>query len=114
MPFDFGSISKKILIEVDGAQHFTQISNWEHPENVQMKDIEKIQYCIKEGFSIIHINQLDIWKDSYDWKKTLTSEIMRLEGIDPQCSFISLKSIYESHICKLDNTINYTIINPTT
>jgi hypothetical protein len=114
MPFDFGSISKKILIEVDGAQHFTQISNWEHPENVQMKDIEKIQYCIKEGFSIIHINQLDIWKDSYVWKKTLTSEIMRLEGIDPQCSFISLKSIYESHISKLDNTINYTIINPTT
>ena len=114
MPFDFGSISKKILIEVDGEQHFIQISNWEAPENVQVKDIEKIKYCVKEGFSIIHINQLDIWKDAYDWKEVIQNEIRRLDGIEPQCSFISSKSIYESHISKLDNTIYYTIINPTT
>ena len=114
MPFDFGSVSKKILIEVDGAQHFTQISNWDAPENVQVKDIEKIQYCLKEGFSIIHINQLDIWKDTYDWKKVLQNEIQRLDVLDPQCSFISSLSIYESHISKLCDTIRYTINHPTT
>jgi very-short-patch-repair endonuclease len=113
MPFDFGSISKKILIEVDGAQHFTQISNWEHPENVQMKDIEKIKYCIKEGFSIIHINQLDIWNNVYDWKNIIQREIERLCEKEPQCSFISSKSIFDSHILKLD-MIHYTVINPTT
>ena len=114
MPFDFGSISKKILIEVDGQQHFTQISNWDAPENVQVKDIEKIKYCVKEGFSIIHINQLDIWKETYDWKEVIQNEIRRLEELEPQCSFISSKSMYEPHISKLDNTIRYTIINPTT
>jgi hypothetical protein len=114
MPFDFGSISKKILIEVDGQQHFTQISNWDAPENVQVKDIEKIKYCVKEGFSIIHINQLDIWKEAYDWKEVIQNEIRRLEELEPQCSFISSKSMYESHISNLDNTIRYTIINPTT
>jgi len=113
MPFDFGSISKKILIEVDGSQHFTQISNWDSPESVQVKDIEKINHCIKDGFSIIHINQLDIWNDSYDWKKVLQTEIERLHEKEPQCCFISSTPIYESHISKLDYTINYTSIKPT-
>ena len=113
MPFDFGSISKKILIEVDGAQHFTQISNWDAPENVQAKDIEKIQYCIKEEFSIIHINQLDIWNNVYDWKKVIEMEMERLHEKEPQCSFISSKPIYESHILRLDSTVRYTILHPT-
>jgi len=114
MPFDFGSISKKILIEVDGAQHFTQISNWDGPECIQIKDIEKIKYCINEGFSIIHINQLDIWNNVYDWKNIIQCEIERLYKKEPQCSFISSKLLYESHISKLDNTIHYTVINPIT
>ena len=112
MPFDFGSISKKILIEVDGGQHFTQVSNWDAPESVQEKDIEKINYCIKEGFSIIHINQLDIWKNVYDWKEVIENEIETLKELEPQCRFISSTPIYESHISKLDSTIRYKIINP--
>ena len=114
MPFDFGSISKKILIEVDGGQHFTQVSNWDAPESVQKKDIEKIIYCIKEGFSIIHINQLDIWKNVYDWKEVIENEIYLLENQEPQCSFISSTPIYDSHISKLDSTIRYKLINPVT
>jgi len=113
MPFDFGSISKKILIEVDGAQHFTQISNWNTPESVQVKDIEKIHYSMKEGFSIIHISQTDIWNNTYDWKKVLQTAIEKLQEKEPQCIFISSKSIYETHISKLDHTICYMIINPT-
>ena len=104
MPFDFGSISKKILIEVDGAQHFTQISNWDSPESVQVKDIEKINHCIHQGYSIIHINQLDIWNDSYDWKKILQTEIERLEISTPECCFISSNTIYDMHLSKI-NTI---------
>ena len=112
MPFDFGSISKKIIIEVDGGQHFTQVSNWDAPESVQKKDIEKINYCIKEGFSIIHINQIDIWKNVYDWKEVIENEIYLLENQEPQCRFISSTPIYDSHISKLDSTIRYKIINP--
>jgi hypothetical protein len=114
MPFDFGSISKKVLIEVDGAQHFVQISNWIGPDSVQIKDIEKINYSIKEGFSIIHINQLDIWNNVYDWKKILQDQIQQLDGQEPQCLFISSNSVYDSHISKLSDIINYTVINPTT
>ena len=110
MPFDFGC--NKILIEVDGAQHFTQVSNWNSPESVQAKDIEKITKSIQEGYSIIHIYQVDIWSDKYDWKDVLEREIKRLSNAEPQCSFISQGPIYETHILKLDSSIKYTILHP--
>ena len=101
MPFDFVSLSKKMMIEVDGAQHFTQVSNWSSPESVQVKDIEKIQKCVREGFSIIHIHQVDIWNDTYDWKTVLRREIKYLSELTPQCRMISRNPVYHSHISKL-------------
>lgn len=68
MPFDFGLTDKKILIELDGEQHFNQVSNWDSPESVQSKDIEKIKNSIQSGYSIIHIYQKEVWNDIYDWK----------------------------------------------
>jgi very-short-patch-repair endonuclease len=111
MPFDFGC--NKILIELDGAQHFTQVSNWDSPETVQAKDIEKITKSVREGFSIIHIYQVDIWADKYDWKDVLEREIKRLSEAEAQCSFISQGQIYETHISKLDTSIKYTTQHPT-
>ena len=78
------------------------------------KTIEKIEYCIKEGFSIIHISQTDIWSNTYDWKRILQNEIERLDKLEPQCRFISSNSIYKSHISKLSNVVNYTVFHPTT
>jgi very-short-patch-repair endonuclease len=95
MPFDFGI--GKILIELDGEQHFTQISNWDTPKNVQVKDKEKIQKCMEQGYSIIHISQLDVWFDYYDWKKVLQEEISLLQHQPPTCVFISSENIYENH-----------------
>jgi len=48
------------------------------------------------------------------WKKVLQNEIQKLDGSEPQCSFISSKPLYESHISKLSDAIHYTIIHPTT
>ena len=110
MPFDFGSIKKKVLIEVDGAQHFGQVSNWDAPEAVQVKDVEKIHLSIKNGFRIIHIGQEDIWKDAYDWKSMLLSQ---METSEPQCIFIQRGALYQNHISQLDHTINYKIQGPT-
>jgi len=101
MPFDFGV--GKILIELDGEQHFVQISNWDAPENVQAKDIEKIQKCIVEGYSIIHISQLDVWFDKYDWKKVLQEEIALLTDSPSTCVFISSTDCYGMHCAGLEN-----------
>jgi very-short-patch-repair endonuclease len=75
MPFDFGLTDRKILIELDGEQHFSQVSNWDSPESVQSKDVEKINTSIENGYSIIHIYQKEVWNDLYDWKDVLTKAI---------------------------------------
>jgi very-short-patch-repair endonuclease len=113
MPIDFGSMEKKIMIEVDGVQHFTQVSNWNTPDEVQEKDVEKILACIKNGYHIIHISQEDIWNDVYDWKQVLQMEMKELqENEDPQCIFISKNNIYEEHLSKLDGSIAYKMVQP--
>jgi very-short-patch-repair endonuclease len=112
MPFDFGIEEHKILIELDGEQHFSQVSNWNTPEEVQTKDVEKIKRCIHEGYYIIHLCQEDVWKNKYDWKKYLLEEIEQLKTSEPKCVFIQKESIYKKHIEKLENSVMYTITNP--
>lgn len=112
MPFDFGLLDKKILIELDGEQHFKQISNWDSPENVQEKDMEKIKYSIQQGYSIIHIYQVDVWKDNYDWKTILQNAITSLQDNKKSIIFISTGDKYNSYIKQLEN-VYYEYIHPT-
>ena len=108
MPFDFGIQDTKLLIELDGRQHFQQISNWESPEVVQAKDIEKICFAIKNGYSIIHIYQDEVWNDKYDWKTILKENMELLIATEnPQVLFISKADVYATHIEKLDAEIIY-------
>ena len=113
MPFDFGCNIKKILIEVDGEQHFNQISNWDSPGIVQNKDVEKIIYSIQNDYSIIHIYQPDIWKNKYEWKKILLQTIQQLtESTNRKVIFISSIDNYRTHISKLPKEIRYDEIHP--
>jgi very-short-patch-repair endonuclease len=113
MPFDFELVDKKILIELDGNQHFIQVSNWDSPESVQTKDIEKINYCFVNNYSLIHIYQEEIWNNKYDWKDVLAKCISYLEKkSEPIIMFISCCNKYTSHIQQLNNNIKYLIVNP--
>jgi very-short-patch-repair endonuclease len=113
MPIDFGLVDKKLFIELDGIQHFTQVSNWDAPENVQSKDVEKIKYCLQKGYSMIHIFQKDVWNDVYDWKTVLSNIIEEVSKTDtPSLVFISSNNIYKQHILQLGADINYRVIHP--
>jgi very-short-patch-repair endonuclease len=112
MPFDF--MVGDVLIELDGEQHFTQVSNWDTPESVQVKDVEKIQKAIDEGYSVIHLYQMDVWNDTYDWKKILHDLIEELQEAPPQCVFLekSTTNKYDTHILKVGDTIQCTLKHP--
>jgi len=98
MPFDVMRKDHPILIELDGNQHFTQISNWGTPESVQKKDVEKVQKSIQNGYSIIHLPQEDVWYDRYDWKRALREIMASLETANPQCVFLCSDAIvYDTH-----------------
>jgi hypothetical protein len=78
-----------------------------------LKRLLQVLTSIKNGYSIIHIYQKEVWNDTYDWKQVLRRVINYLENQQSCLSvFISCETKYVSHIEKLDSSINYKIVNP--
>ena len=78
LPFDFVIEDKKIIIELDGPQHFIQVSNWSSYENTHNNDLFKINCANENGFSVIRILQKDVYKNKYDWLNELISNIEKV------------------------------------
>ena len=96
LPFDFGIIIFNLIIEIDGIQHFKQVSNWKSPELTQQRDIYKMKQAIKNNYSIIRISQEDIWYDKYNWQKEITEYIKKYDT--PQVIYLSKnKDLYNEH-----------------
>lgn len=91
LPFDFLIRSKKCIIELDGLQHFKQVSNWQSPEINQEKDKFKMENAFKNGYRIIRLLQNDVFKDTFDWKSELNNAINTTE----KCIFICKNNEYE-------------------
>jgi hypothetical protein len=69
LSYDFNIISKKVIIELDGNQHFIDIPSWKSKSNkVRNRDKLKMDYAIHNGYHIIRVIQEDIWYDRYDWR----------------------------------------------
>lgn len=75
LPFDFCIPEYKIIIEIDGLQHFKQISNWRTPDEQHNIDIYKQKCANENNYSIIRILQIDIYHDKYDWKNEIIKNI---------------------------------------
>jgi very-short-patch-repair endonuclease len=60
--FDFVIESLKIIIELDREQHFSQVSNWQSPQDTQTRDIYKMRQALKNDYSIIIILQTDVFR----------------------------------------------------
>jgi very-short-patch-repair endonuclease len=82
LPFDFCIPELKIIIELDGPQHFKQISNWSTPEEQFENDIFKQKCANDNGYSVIRILQEDVFNDNYDWLKELSETIEELKHGD--------------------------------
>ena len=75
LPFDFCIPEHKIIIELDGPQHFKQISNWSTPEEQFKNDKYKEQCANDKNYSVIRILQEDVLNNTYDWLKELSETI---------------------------------------
>lgn len=78
LPFDFWVEDTSILIELDGEQHFRQVSNWDTPEEVQIRDHLKVSKALENGFSIIRLLWTDVYYDKNDWLDNLVNIIWGL------------------------------------
>jgi len=80
LPFDFLLEEFKLFIELDGAQHFEQVSNWKSPEETQIVDKFKMECALENGYSIIRIKQDDVWNNKIDWKEILLNNIKQYDS----------------------------------
>jgi len=79
LPFDFCILEHKIIIELDGQQHFKQVSNWSSPEEQFKNDKYKEKCANNNGYSIVRILQEDVFNDKYDWKPELINNIEKIK-----------------------------------
>jgi very-short-patch-repair endonuclease len=104
LPFDFMLQDFSIIIELDGIQHFEQVSNWKSPECRQNIDTFKMTCAIKQGISIIRILQEDVFLNKYDWKNELTHTIEYLRTVsEPKIIYMCKKNEYDVYIEKMKN-----------
>lgn len=96
LPFDFAFDEIKLIVEVDGEQHFRQVRDWQDPNVIIKRDRFKMKKALKKGYSVIRITQRDIFYDKKDWKNKLINSIK--EYSEPCVTFIGCQEKYNSHI----------------
>lgn len=106
LPFDFVILEYKIIIELDGPQHFRQISNWQSPEINLKMDIYKMNCANKNNFSIIRILQEDVYYNKYDWLKEIIQCINKLINNNfVQNIFMCKKYEYDLHLSNMAQAV---------
>jgi very-short-patch-repair endonuclease len=78
LPFDLVIEERKIILEIDGEQHWKQVAKWKTPEHNRARDIYKMKCANENGFSIIRILQEDVFKDKYNWQSELCENIEKI------------------------------------
>lgn len=86
--YDF--VIKNIIIELDGPQHFRQVSNWISPKENKINDDLKNKLAHENGYRMIRICQEIVLNDLEYWKSQLK------DSIDQTCALIKIGKIYLS------------------
>ena len=89
LPFDFVLLDEKIIIELDGIQHFKQVSNWLSLDIQHERDIYKMKCANKNGYSVIRIFQEDVYNNTILWKDLLLNHIIINKNIINRYNFLS-------------------------
>jgi very-short-patch-repair endonuclease len=77
--YDFFIKEYKLLIELDGLQHFKQVWNWQSPEENKMNDEFKNKLALENDCSIIRISQEIVFCDLEDWDTQLKQVIKKYD-----------------------------------
>ena len=82
LPFDFLLEEQKVLVEVDGRQHFKEMSHWKNDiQNRQERDVYKMTCAIEQGYRIVRIFQEDVFYNNINWKIQLQEAITSNEQV---------------------------------
>jgi hypothetical protein len=97
--FDFTIEHLKIIIELDGRQHFEDTSNWD-PAHITLKtDITKMKAAIENGYTIIRLIQEDVLFDNIEWQMILKENIK----LRSKPSIVFIGELYQRHQSEMNN-----------
>jgi very-short-patch-repair endonuclease len=102
LPFDFCIEILRLIIEIDGRQHFEQVGNWTSCKLTLKRDIFKMKQALLNGYSILRISQEDIWRDRFDWK-TACKEHIKLHPTPSVFYLAKDLHLYDKHKKKMEN-----------
>ncbi len=108
LPFDFAIHECKVIIELDGDQHFEEVAIWKNnPEEQFRRDLYKMAMANRNGYSVIRVYQPDVHHDSIDWIGRIilaikdiirTKPVLDIGGSLPSYFISSDPSKYESFL----------------
>tara|TARA_Y100000739_G_C20574860_1_gene449707 strand:+ start:320 stop:1144 length:825 start_codon:yes stop_codon:yes gene_type:complete len=67
----------KIIVEIDGRQHYKQVSNWDSPLHNQIRDYIKEKLATNEEINIYRIKQEYVLSDKNDWQNKFERFVTR-------------------------------------
>jgi hypothetical protein len=91
--FDFMIPELKLIIELDGKQHFVQVRNWLCPEQQIRRDVWKMIRANSQGYKVIRVLQDDVYRNNMQWLE----DNMRSELIDRDTNMF-IGECYDNHI----------------
>jgi hypothetical protein len=97
---DFCIPSLKLVIELDGSQHFKQVGIYMAPENAIQIDIQKMKGAIELGYRIIRISQHDVYMSSFRGDNVWTTQSLldAIENPSDTVQYISRDpKLYDEH-----------------
>ena len=77
LPFDFYIEELKLIIELDGPQHFKQVGKWKDPKITLENDIYKMTSALENQISMIRILQDDIYYNKNNWDSFLIKNTVK-------------------------------------
>ncbi len=97
--YDFCLPEFKLIIEIDGDQHFEQVSNWKSPKATVENDIQKMKMALENGYSVLRIYQPDIFNERLDWRQEILDNMYNRDI--PDITYISsIPGLYDRHKLK--------------
>jgi len=99
--FDGSSRIMRILIELDGEQHFKDMICWRSLNKDQReRDVYKTKKANENGYDVIRLLQTDVFSDKNNWQQLLDTAIDNLKYTYGKVmnQYIAVDNIYSEHI----------------
>ena len=103
LPFDFVIEDKKLIIELDGMQHFKDVKYFKTTAKESiLRDNYKTKCALDNNYSMIRIFQEDVYNDNNQWNIQLKKILDEHDNEDKlYIKFIGDKELYQFHITNL-------------